>query len=101
LVKLDSLLGASNFFALIVTAAIASYWRTLEGHHPLPELFTLVQVPASVGVFVLLDHCARYSWPPWIAVGAPVSTHMLLSVPAFPEAAISRAAMASEQARRA
>ena len=72
----------SVFLALVCLAALTTCaWRVQLGLRPLPGLFTVVFVPVSVALFVIVDRHARFSSREWASVTALICVHMVLSVP--------------------
>ena len=66
---------------LILIAVATSIWRTTSGHGLLPGMFTVVFLPASLALFVLLDRVARFGAAEWVAAASLVAAHLVLSVP--------------------
>ena len=72
-------LGLSG--GLVVTGIATSLWRVQAGHEFRPGLFSVIFLPLSVGLFVLLDIRARFEAAEWVAAMSVVAAHLVLSVP--------------------
>lgn len=70
--------------SVALTAVGTSLWRTQIGHHFLPGLFTVVSVPLSVALFVMLDWRVRFPLGGWVAAALLLIAHLVFSVPALP-----------------
>ena len=66
---------------LILTAVATSMWRIRAGHALLPGMFTVVFLPVSLALFVLLDRIAGFGAAEWAAAASLVAAHLALSVP--------------------
>ncbi len=66
---------------LILIAVATSIWRTASGHGLLPGMFTVVFLPVSLALFVLLDWVAGFGAAEWTAAASLVAAHLALSVP--------------------
>lgn len=66
---------------LVVTGMATSLWRVQAGHEFRPGLFSVIFLPLSVGLFVLLDIRARFEAAEWVAAMSVVAAHLVLSVP--------------------
>lgn len=66
---------------LVVTGMATSLWRVRTGHGYRPGLLSVVFLPLSVGLFVLLDIRTRFEAAEWVAAMSVVAAHLVLSVP--------------------
>jgi len=66
---------------VLVTAVATSIWRRVSGHDVLPGMFTVVFLPVSIALFVLLDGVAGFGAAEWAAAASLIAAHLALSVP--------------------
>ena len=66
---------------VIGTAVATSMWRRAVGHDVLPGMFTVVFLPVSLALFVLLDWVVGFGAAEWVAATSLFAAHLALSVP--------------------
>jgi len=69
------------FAGIMLTAAATSIWRTAAGHQFRPGLFTVIFLPLSITLFVVMDRAVGFGPGEWLAVAGVVVAHLVLSVP--------------------